>query len=68
MFQAFAKNEEHQLGEPVWEVMKMMGTDLVSYVVKDLRSNQVVKMRKSGNCDGDQPMKVAFCSPYGSSD
>ena len=33
MFQAFAKKNEHQPGEPVWEVMKMMGTDLVSYVV-----------------------------------
>ena len=62
MFQAFAKKNEHQLGEPVWEVMKMMGTDLVSYVV-NLRSrmNQVAEHEEIWELgDGDQPMKVAF--------
>jgi len=62
MFQAFAKKNEHQPGEPVWEVMKMMGTDLVSYVV-NLRSrmNQVAEHEEIWELgDGDQPMKVAF--------
>ena len=62
MFQAFAKQKEHHSGEPVWEVMKMMGTDLVSYVV-NLRSrmNQVAEHEGIWELgDGDQPMKVAF--------
>ena len=62
MFQAFAKQKEHHSGEPVWEVMKMMGTDLVSYVV-NLRSrmNQVAEHEEIWELgDGDQPMKVAF--------
>jgi len=62
MFQAFAKKNEHQLGEPVWEVMKMMGTDLVSYVVNlRSRTNQVAEHEEIWELgDGDQPMKVAF--------
>ena len=62
MFQAFAKKNEHQPGEPVWEVMKMIGTDLVSYVV-NLRSrmNQVAEHEEIWELgDGDQPIKVAF--------
>src|SRR6056300_989858 len=47
MFQAFAKQKEHHPGEPVWEVMKMMGTDLVQYVI-GLRGriNQVAKIEE----------------------
>ena len=32
LMQAFAKQSEHHSGEPVWEVMKMIGSDLVSHV------------------------------------
>ena len=62
MFQAFAKKNEHQPGEPVWEVMKMMGTDLVSYVVNlRTRMNQVAEHEEIWELgDGDQPIKVAF--------
>ena len=62
MFQAFAKQNEHQPGEPVWEVMKMMGTDLVSYVV-NLRSriNQVAEHEEIWELGvEDRAMKVAF--------
>ena len=69
MFQAFAKQNEHQPGEPVWEVMKMMGTDLVTYVV-NLRSriNQVAEYEEIWELGvEDRAMKVA-CSSHGSSD
>lgn len=47
MFQAFANKKEHLPGEPVWEVMKMMGTDLVSYVVSlRTRINQVAQQEE----------------------
>ena len=62
MFQAFAKQNEHQPGEPVWEVMKMMGTDLVSYVV-NLRSrmNQVAEHEEIWELGEEgNSMKVAF--------
>ena len=62
MFQAFAKQNEHHPSEPVWEVMKMMGTDLVSYVV-NLRSrmNQVAEHEEIWELGEEgNSMKVAF--------
>ena len=62
MFQAFAKQKEHHPGEPVWEVMKMMGTDLVQYVT-GLRGriNQVAKIEEFWDLGQDEDMmKVAF--------
>jgi len=62
MFQAFAKQKEHHPGEPVWEVMKMMGTDLVQYVT-GLRGriNQVAKIEEFWDLgQGEDMMKVAF--------
>ena len=62
MFQAFAKKKEHHPGEPVWEVMKMMGTDLVQYVT-GLRGriNQVAKIEEFWNLgQGEDMIKVAF--------
>ena len=62
MFQAFAKKKEHHPGEPVWEVMKMMGTDLVSYVV-NLRSrmNQVAECEEIWELgESTGKFKVAF--------
>ena len=62
MFQAFAKQKEHHPGEPVWEVMKMMGTDLVQYVT-GLRGriNQVAKIEEFWDLgQGEDMFKVAF--------
>ena len=62
MFQAFARKAEHHPGEPVWEVMKMIGTDLVNYV-KNLRSrmNEVSKVEEIWELgEGDDKIKVAF--------
>ena len=62
MFQAFAKQKEHHPGEPVWEVMKMMGTDLVQYVT-GLRGriNQVAKIEEFWDLGQVEDMiKVAF--------
>ena len=62
MFQAFAKQKEHHSGEPVWEVMKMMGTDLVQYV-NGLRGriNQVAKIEEFWDLgQGEDMFKVAF--------
>ena len=62
MFQAFAKPKEHHPGEPVWEVMKMIGTDLVQYVT-GLRGriNQVAKIEEFWDLgQGEDMIKVAF--------
>jgi hypothetical protein len=62
MFQAFAKQKEHHPGEPVWEVMKMMGTDLVQYVT-GLRGriDQVAKIEEFWDLgQGEDMIKVAF--------
>jgi len=62
LMQAFAKQTEHHSGEPVWEVMKMIGTDLVSYVT-NLRSrmDQVAKVEQVWDLsEGDQGIKVMF--------
>ncbi|MAK46166.1 MAG: hypothetical protein CMI24_02735 [Opitutae bacterium] len=62
IFQAFAKRNEHNSGEPIWEVMKMIGTDLVSFVVNlRKRMNQVAKHEEIWELgEEDQSMKIAF--------
>ncbi|GAA5496224.1 hypothetical protein Rhal01_02406 [Rubritalea halochordaticola] len=32
MLRRFAKQDKHEPGEPIWELMKMMGSDLVEYL------------------------------------
>ena len=62
MFQAFSRQSEHHSGEPVWEVMKMIGADLVNYVT-GLRSrmNQVEEVEEIWELGvGTEFFKVAF--------
>ena len=62
MFQAFSRQSEHHSGEPVWEVMKMIGADLVNYVT-GLRSrmNQVAEVEEIWQLgEGTEFFKVAF--------
>jgi hypothetical protein len=62
MFQAFSRQSEHHSGEPVWEVMKMIGADLVNYVT-GLRSrmNQVAEVEEIWELgEGTEFFKVAF--------
>ena len=62
IFQAFARQSSHHPGEPIWEVMKMIGTDLVSYVV-NLRSrmNQVAQVEEFWELGEEgNKIKVAF--------
>ena len=32
MLKSFADRNEHHLGEPVWEIMRMIGSDLVDFI------------------------------------
>ena len=62
MFQAFSRQSEHHSGEPVWEMMKMIGADLVNYVT-GLRSrmNQVAEVEEIWQLgEGTEFFKVAF--------
>jgi hypothetical protein len=62
LLQRFAKQSEHHSGEPIWEVMKMIGADLVSYVI-NLRSrmDQVAKVEQVWDLEeGDQGIKAVF--------
>lgn len=62
MFQAFSRQSEHHSGEPVWEIMKMIGADLVNYVT-GLRSrmNQVAEVEEIWELgEGTEFFKVAF--------
>ena len=62
LMQAFAKQSEHHSGEPVWEVMKMIGSDLLSYVTNlRARMDQVAQVEQVWDLGGgDQGIKVAF--------
>ena len=62
LMQAFAKQSEHHSGEPVWEVMKMIGSDLVSYVTNlRARMDEVAQVEQVWDLgEGDQAIKVAF--------
>jgi hypothetical protein len=62
MFQAFSRQSEHHSGEPVWEIMKMIGADLVNYVT-GLRSrmDQVAEVEEIWELgEGTEFFKVAF--------
>ena len=62
MFQAFSSQSEHHSGEPIWEMMKMIGADLVNYVT-GLRSrmNQVAEVEEIWELgEGTEFFKVAF--------
>ena len=62
LFKAFARQSEHQAGEPVWEVMKMIGTDLVDYVTGlRQRMDEVAKVEEIWEVEvGESTVKVAF--------
>lgn len=62
LFKAFASQSEHQAGEPVWEVMKMIGTDLVDYVTGlRKRMDEVAKVEEFWElAHGQRGLKVAF--------
>ncbi len=62
MFQAFSRQSEHHSGEPVWEVMKMIGADLVKYVTGlRYRMNQVEEVEEIWELGvGTEFFKVAF--------
>ena len=62
MFQAFSRQSEHHSGEPVWEVMKMIGADLVKYVTGlRYRMNQVEEVEEIWELEvGTEFFKVAF--------
>jgi len=61
VLQAFAKKSEHHSGEPIWEVMKMIGADLVSYVtnLRD-RMGQVAQVEQVWDLGEGDGMKAAF--------
>ena len=62
LFKAFARQSEHHAGEPVWEMMKMIGMDLVDYVTGlRRRMDAVAKVEEVwelGNEKGGK--KIAF--------
>ena len=62
LLRAFAGNSEHHSGEPVWEVMKMIGADLVAYVTNlRARMDQVAKVEQVWDLgEGDQGIKAMF--------
>ena len=62
ILQGFAKQTEHNPGEPIWEVMRMMGKELVGYIT-GLRGriNEVSKIEEIWNLNhGDDVFKVIF--------
>lgn len=62
ILQAFAKQTEHNPGEPIWEVMQMIGKELVEYIT-GLRGriDEVSKIEEVWNLThGDVGFKVIF--------
>ena len=62
ILQGFAKQAEHNPGEPIWEVMQMMGKELVEYIT-GLRGriDEVSKIEEVWNLThGDVGFKVIF--------
>ena len=62
ILKSFADRSEHHPGEPIWEVMKMIGTDLVDFITS-LRSrlnlvSQYTEVWEEKN--GDETFKVLF--------
>jgi hypothetical protein len=62
ILQGFAKHVEHNPGEPIWEVMQMMGQELVEYIT-GLRGriDEVSKIEEVWVLNhGDEEFKVIF--------
>ena len=62
ILQAFAKQTEHNPGEPIWEVMQMMGKELIEYIT-GLRGriDEVSKIEEVWKLKhGDEEFKVIF--------
>ena len=62
ILQAFAKQTEHNPGEPIWEVMQMMGKELIEYIT-GLRGriDEVSKIEEVWELKhGGQEFKVIF--------
>ncbi len=62
LLQAFSKSDQHSPGEPVWELMRMIGTELLLYV-RSLRSRieQVSKIAEVWEVNhGNRLIKVMF--------
>ena len=62
ILQGFAKQTEHNPGEPIWEVMQMIGKELVEYIT-GLRGriDEVSKIEEVWNLKhGDEEFKVIF--------
>jgi GNAT superfamily N-acetyltransferase len=62
ILQGFAKQVEHNPGEPIWEVMQMMGKELVEYIT-GLRGriDEVSKIEEVWMLNhGDEEFKVIF--------
>jgi GNAT superfamily N-acetyltransferase len=62
ILQGFAKQAEHNPGEPIWEVMQMMGKELVEYIT-GLRGriDEVSKIEEVWKLNhGDEEFKVIF--------
>ena len=62
ILQAFAKQTEHNPGEPIWEVMQMMGKELIEYIT-GLRGriDEVSKIEEVWELKhGDEGFKVIF--------
>jgi GNAT superfamily N-acetyltransferase len=62
ILQGFAKQVEHNPGEPIWEVMQMMGKELVEYIT-GLRGriDEVSKIEEVWVLNhGDEEFKVIF--------
>ena len=62
ILQGFAKQAEHNPGEPIWEVMQMMGKELVEYITGlRRRIDEVSKIEEVWNLThGDVGFKVIF--------
>ncbi len=62
ILQRFAKQTEHNPGEPIWEVMQMIGKELIEYIT-GLRGriNEVSKIEEVWDLKhGDEEFKVIF--------
>ena len=62
ILQGFAKQTEHNPGEPIWEVMQMMGKELIEYIT-GLRGriDEVSKIEEVWKLKhGDEEFKVIF--------
>jgi len=59
MLRRFAAQTEHQEGEPIWELMKMVGTDLLEYVT-GMKERLAVVAEQSELWEMDFGKKILF--------